>query len=399
MDIRLNLFAIVLLFALLQGIFYIILFIKRGIEDERTSDFWMAALIAALCVSNLSSMLGFMGIYILGQKMWFFPQDVGLVVGPIIYYYLKTQINTDFRFTRTDLKHFMPYIVYFVYHFSIYILGPDMVGWWAKTVHHPLYIGDITRYLEIISLIVYMTFAINLYRKYLRWLPIERSDTEGVRFDWYKHFLWAMVIGIFMALVFFILSQWIVLSYWEDWVFRAIIAAIIYYISFAAYIQAQPRHIVFDEKKVQLADDILRTEALETIETLSDMGLKTAGIVKVEQKISPDDLEKWRLKIDNIMTQEKLYLNSELTLSELSEKLGTHNSLTSNVINTAFQKNFNDFVNEFRVIIFTEKIKDPKLQHLTLLAIAFDCGFNSKSTFNRAVKKVTGRMPSEFLKT
>ena len=125
--------------------------------------------------------------------------------------------------------------------------------------------------------------------------------------------------------------------------------------------------------------------------------VKGVQAVKSENKMDNMDLEKWQFKIENVMTKEKLYLNPELTLSELSDKLASHNSLISNVINTQFQKNFNDFVNEFRVNIFKEKIKDPKLQHLTLLAIAFDCGFNSKSTFNRAVKKVTGEMPSAFL--
>ena len=71
--------------------------------------------------------------------------------------------------------------------------------------------------------------------------------------------------------------------------------------------------------------------------------------------------------------------------------------LLSAVINSGFSKNFNDFVNEFRVNVFKEKIKDPKLQHLTLLAIAFDCGFNSKATFNRSFKKATGLSPKEWL--
>ena len=109
------------------------------------------------------------------------------------------------------------------------------------------------------------------------------------------------------------------------------------------------------------------------------------------------DLENWKTKIQNAMENEKLYLNPELTMSDLADHLNTHNSLISNVINAGFQKNFNDFVNGFRVEIFKEKIINPKLRHLTLLAIAFDCGFNSKSTFNRAVKKATDKMPSEFL--
>lgn len=387
MDIRLNIYAIVLLFAFTQGIFYIFLFIKRGIQEERKSDFWMSALIAALCVFNLGWMLGFMGIYVLGQELWFFPHDVGLVIGPIIFYYLKTQINTDFQFTRQDFKHFIPYFVYCVYHLSLFLMGKNMVDWWANKVHNPLHIGDIESYVSIISACGYMVASWRLYQKYLVWLPIERSDTEGVRFDWYRHFLWAIVLAVVSALVFFIIGFWTQLSYWDIWIQRVIVAAVIYYISFAGYVQAQPRHLVFNEKK-------------EGSEPFTDLAI-VENDVKIESKTEPKldvhELEKWKTKIENIMQKDKLFLNSELTLSELSDKLNSHNSLISNVINTAFQKNFNDFVNEFRVNIFKEKINDPKLKHLTLLAIAFDCGFNSKSTFNRAVKKATGQMPSDFM--
>jgi AraC-like DNA-binding protein len=383
MDIRLNIYAIVLLFAFTQGLFYIFLFIKRGIQEERKSDFWMAALIAALCIFNLGWMLGFMGIYVLGQELWFFPHDVGLVIGPIIYYYLKTQINTDFQFTKQDFKHFIPYCIYFIYHLALFLMGKNMVDWWANKVHNPLHIGDIESYVSIISACVYMVASWRLYQKYLVWLPIERSDTEGVRFDWYRHFLWAIVLAVVSALVFFVLGFWVELSYWDIWIQRVIVAAVIYYISFAGYVQAQPRHLVFEEKK-------------EDNPPITDLAV-VENEVKIEPKIDIQELEKWKTKIENIMQKDKLFLNSELTLSELSDKLNSHNSLISNVINTAFQKNFNDFVNEFRVNVFKEKINDPKLKHLTLLAIAFDCGFNSKSTFNRAVKKVTGQMPSEFL--
>jgi AraC-like DNA-binding protein len=395
MDIQLNIYAIVLLFAFVQGVIYIFLFLKRGREEERKSDFWMAAALAALCISNLSSMLGFMGIYILGRELWFFPYSTGLIIGPIIYYYLKSQINTDFQFSKADYKHFVPYFIYFIYHLTVFLMGKNIENWWTETVHNRLYLNDITYILEIISLCVYMTLAIRLYRKYLLWLPKERSDTEGVRFDWYKHFLWAVVVGVVTALLFFIIGFWVELSYWDDWIQRAIVAVIIYYISFAGYVQAQPRHLVFNENTVKIPK--MDKNSLEPF--ISPIENEPKEIVKTENKMDNLELEKWQSKIEKAMATEKLYLNPELTLSELSEKLESHNSLISNVINTQFQKNFNDFVNEYRVTLFKEKIKDPKLQHLTLLAIAFDCGFNSKSTFNRAVKKVTGEMPSAFLLT
>ncbi|MCU0348885.1 MAG: helix-turn-helix transcriptional regulator, partial [Saprospiraceae bacterium] len=96
------------------------------------------------------------------------------------------------------------------------------------------------------------------------------------------------------------------------------------------------------------------------------------------------------------MTDERLYLEPELTLSDLARRLQTNASVLSAVVNRAFGKNFNDFVNEYRVEAVKRLLEDPKASHLSLLGIGLECGFNSKSTFNRAFRKVTGVAPSEW---
>jgi YesN/AraC family two-component response regulator len=96
------------------------------------------------------------------------------------------------------------------------------------------------------------------------------------------------------------------------------------------------------------------------------------------------------------MEIEKPYQNPDLTLKELALKLKTNTTFLSGIINNQFGKNFNDFINEFRVLAFQEAIKEPENKKLTLVAVAYECGFNSKATFNRAVKKMTGKMPSEL---
>ena len=106
--------------------------------------------------------------------------------------------------------------------------------------------------------------------------------------------------------------------------------------------------------------------------------------------------EELKSKIENVMVREKLYLEPELSLSDLAQKLKTNTSVLSAAINSNFGKNFNDFVNEYRVEEFKKQIKLSQNQNYTLLAIAFDCGFNSKATFNRAFKKFTGQSPSRF---
>jgi AraC-like DNA-binding protein len=112
-----------------------------------------------------------------------------------------------------------------------------------------------------------------------------------------------------------------------------------------------------------------------------------------------EEISAWKNKVLKFFDTEKPYLNPELTLSDLSDTLKTNTSVLSQVINSGFNKNFNDFVNEYRLEAFKQKIQSGDYQHLTLLAIAFECGFNSKTTFNRAFKKATGLMPSEYINT
>ncbi|MEZ4905955.1 MAG: helix-turn-helix domain-containing protein [Spirosomataceae bacterium] len=84
-------------------------------------------------------------------------------------------------------------------------------------------------------------------------------------------------------------------------------------------------------------------------------------------------------------------------MADLAQKLKTNPSVLSAAINQNFGKNFNDFVNEYRIEEFKKQIQLPENKKLTLLAIAFDCGFNSKATFNQAFKKLTGQSPKEFV--
>ncbi|HVS93379.1 MAG TPA: ABC transporter permease [Mucilaginibacter sp.] len=92
----------------------------------------------------------------------------------------------------------------------------------------------------------------------------------------------------------------------------------------------------------------------------------------------------------------KYYLDADLTLNSLAKKLGISIHELSKIINTGLRKNFNDFVNEFRIQDVARKMKDPAYDRITLLGIAYDCGFNSKTTFHRAFKQFTGKSPAEY---
>lgn len=103
-------------------------------------------------------------------------------------------------------------------------------------------------------------------------------------------------------------------------------------------------------------------------------------------------------RLCQLMATENCYTESELSLSELATKLGVHSNYLSQVINDKEGQNFYDYINRLRIDAFKRLAAAPKYQHYTLLALAFECGFNSKSTFNRCFKKATGVSPSDYLR-
>lgn len=101
-------------------------------------------------------------------------------------------------------------------------------------------------------------------------------------------------------------------------------------------------------------------------------------------------------KIDDYLEAEKPYLEPDLTLPKLAKKLNVSHHHLSQVINEIYDQNFFDFINKYRVEEVKNKIVDPKFHKYSILGIALESGFNSKSAFNRVFKKFTGTTPSKF---
>jgi len=111
--------------------------------------------------------------------------------------------------------------------------------------------------------------------------------------------------------------------------------------------------------------------------------------------------EKAQLLIESLkqlMQTEKLFKNENLKIEDLSRELKLHSKYISYAINRIEGKNFFDFVNDYRIQEFNFEVLKMENKKLTYLSIAFDCGFGSKSAFNRAYKSAMGISPSEYIK-
>lgn len=104
-------------------------------------------------------------------------------------------------------------------------------------------------------------------------------------------------------------------------------------------------------------------------------------------------------EILRIMQLEKPFLNSSFTIHELSKQISLPSYLTSHIINKGFQTNFSDFANCYRIKEAESKLKSPSYNHIKIAEIAYECGFNTLSSFNTTFKKVKGSTPSQFKKS
>jgi adenylate cyclase len=105
----------------------------------------------------------------------------------------------------------------------------------------------------------------------------------------------------------------------------------------------------------------------------------------------------YKARLTELLDEEKPYLKPNLSLRSLANQLEIHPNQLSWLLNDRFGKNFNEFINHYRIDAFKKLAKDPSNSNLTIMAMAYDCGFNSKTVFNTYFKKEVGTTPKQFL--
>ncbi|WP_343691109.1 helix-turn-helix domain-containing protein [Chitinophaga sp.] len=115
--------------------------------------------------------------------------------------------------------------------------------------------------------------------------------------------------------------------------------------------------------------------------------------------LKPAIPDRLKTRLEDLMTRERIYTDSDLDLSSLAEKMAISVHEMSALLNNGYGQNFNQFVNAYRITLAKELLLSEKHAHLTILGIAFEAGFNSKTTFNTTFKKATGVSPSDWKKS
>lgn len=295
------------------------------------------------------------------------PLQFSLALGPLIYFYVRKVTRPEYKFYWKDLWHFSPSLLQQA---ALVLEIREGIRTGAATydtlTFHQL--NPVVQVLAFISFIIYLYSSFSLIDRFYQRL---KFNSVNDRYRYELRWLHRVLTGFGLL--------WL-----SGIVFTA--ADYFFYDHHLAIYAYYPLYLLLSAMMIRIAAvAFLKTE----IATL-------AQSPPVSKPSAPAELKQKGTWLKKAMETKLLYRDPELSLASLAEVLDIHPHELSRIINTALGKNFNDFINEYRIREITRKMQDPAYDRLTLLGIALDAGFNSKSTFNRTFRQITGKTPAKY---
>jgi len=295
------------------------------------------------------------------------PIIITLLYGPMLFLYVSKICSGSTKIKTHELLHFIPFLV-----FSIMAVPfqPSVI-----------FIKILAGTGSILGLL-YCFLTLHLLQKHTLNIRNRFSYTEKVNLSW----LYKLVIGLILiwfgvvTLVF--LHRIFNINLSLDWFYTAI-PVFIFYIGYYGIKQ----QVIFSFD-INLPEPNNSPASLEKPIPVREV-YKKSGLQPVHMQAIYENML-------SVMQSENLFLHSTLSLQELSNKLNIPSHHITQTLSEFGNQNFYDFVNSYRIDEFKKRIDQGEAENFSFLGIAFDCGFNSKSSFNRIFKNTTGLTPSEY---
>lgn len=407
MQFDFNFYSSLLLIFFVHGLVYAAMCWRKSVTTYNKSYAWLALylLLSVLFISPW--MLGFAGWYDnqpYRDILLYTPTNMSWAMGPVMWMYVQSLLNPSFQLKGKQYWHFIPAAIYLA--IQVFIFIADNV----ISTDQSIVAGtdpDFSNFAQIpgfLSMVIYFVMALRYYRLYRQLMLQILSFADVLRFRWIRNFLLAFLSFLLITVLFELLGNFFPLHYTGSWWYYLSFALIFYYIAITGYSNAVETHIAFEANLLSNTPMKLLATHVEPANNGASTLIEDIAYIEVTPaKSQPLEtnfpLEEWTAKITQLMQEEKAYEDAELSLLILARQLQTNPSQLSKIINQGFGKNFNDFVNHYRVEAVKAKMAAGEHKLQTLLSLAYECGFNSKATFNRAFQKHTGNSPSDWLKS
>jgi AraC-like DNA-binding protein len=305
------------------------------------------------------------------------PVNLTLLYGPLLITYvneLRSKTNDNKRFL---LWHFLPFFVFLALTFLFYN---------NSSFYRILALSG------AVSGLLYCIVTLFVLKNHKKQIVNLFSNIKGISLNWIGKLVNGAVIIWIVVFILVILKQIVQIEIPLNWFFIAI-PLFISYIGYHGFKQQVVFQFVHNEgnrnsqTEIEVNNPLINQEQTR----LDDSSYKKSSLKE-------KDMDQIFKSLENTMKTEKLFLQANLNLQELSENVKIPQHHITQTLNKHKRQNFYDYVNAYRVEAFINKLQNGDADNFSLLGIAFDCGFNSKSSFNRVFKNITGKSPSEFKK-
>ncbi len=336
-----------------------------GIDKEnRQANRWLGAFYGIMAGSFTQLFLENFGInasfviHLLELPRW--------AMLPCLYMALRLYVSPSSQ-KKDILPHFIPFLLFLI--FSTIYLIPDYFSGHSRLPELPPWIRFIIQYFFTAQMVYYWIVCFFQLRAHQKKLKMVSSFTEKIDLEWLRYLLIAVLFLILIRILSIVNIQVTYLS------------PVLYFVGIVilAYSTLTQKSIYFIEVRRQQESEI-------TIKK------------PVTERLTVEQVEELKDVVIRKTIAEKLYLDPNLTLSALSNKIGISTHELSYVINNGLEKNFYQFINELRTEEAKLLLLSEEVKYLDMLGIAIRAGFNSKTTFYTTFKKATNLTPKEYIK-
>ncbi|MFN4315854.1 MAG: helix-turn-helix domain-containing protein [Chitinophagaceae bacterium] len=374
-------------------LFCFLLVLVRFFKDGYRADLFLGILLLAALGQLLPFLLGYAGWYSREPfRSWLFywPLQQLLLIPVLFNFYLQFVLYPTAVFRRKYLLHFLPALIY-----NIYVLVPAFleIGGADTGFYQNQRDPDFDQWYQLLGFLCFLGYLIASlarYARYRKWIFAETSFAEQLQLNWIRIVLTLFIVLCAARVLFFILNpEWgeFGKKFWY-YLSSTILYVILGITGYSHSLLRKSLEWVHSQLKRRPAPLPAIVESLSALEPKTDQKMLS---------LEPAELAGLRHELEEHFEKNEPFLDPLLTLNSCAREIGWSPKKLSQTINQGYNQNFNDFINTYRCRSVIDKLKNGEHNLHTLLGIAMDAGFNSKSTFNRSFKRLTGQSPREYI--